>query len=163
MLMKHRIFPTVDIDRPIPCEVKHSPSQPLPNVALSSIPIFCTLTSQSLQLSLCLNSSSLSLAPLPPFLPSSLPLSLSHTFQCLPGDAYHWRAQHLFLHPIDPVIETSLICSLLPVLYLPPVFSLVLFPSFALSRQSHLNSLTITHNPSLQFVSPFQSKWKMLQ
>lgn len=101
--MKHHIFSAIAIDRRTPCKLVMFLSLQFPFSALWHLRL----------------SKSHFVLILPPCPSSSLPLS--HTFQCLPGDAYHWRAQHLFLHPIDPVIETSLICSLLPVLYLPPI------------------------------------------
>lgn len=125
-------------------------------VAVKHSPMFVSLPFPfSTPWHLCLSNSHFVLILPLCFSPSPF-LPLPHTFQCLPGDAYHWRAQHLFLHPIDPVIETSLICRHLPVLAPSSQPAPCSASSFALSRESHLNSLTITHNPSLQLRCNFK-------
>lgn len=159
ILTEHCIFLTAFIDcwtsrlssLSVSGTPKHSRSQAFPNVCLSSISIFYSLTSLSLQLSLCLNSSSLFLPPCPPFHlspPSSVCLGMliidvHNIFSCTPSilllKQASFAVSFLFLPP--PLNQ-------------PPALSF--FSSFALSRESHLNSLTITHNPSLQLHCHFK-------
>ncbi len=152
ILTEHWIFLTAFIDCwtsrlssfSVSGALNHSRSQAFPNVCLSSISIFYSLTSLSLQLSLCLNSSSLFLPPPPSNVClGMLIIDVHNIFSCTPSIMLLKQASFAVSFLFWP-----------PPLNQPPALSF--FSSFALSRESHLNSLTITHDPSLQLRCHFK-------